>query len=69
VFRTCVDRRAEDGKQTVDEMMDEQRVKNVHRIEVMDDKGNPSIAVLEIKYHKMTVCRRSARRSATAILS
>jgi len=22
----------------------------------MDDKGNPSIAVLEIKYHKMTVC-------------
>jgi len=56
VFRTCVDRRAEDGEQTVDEMMDEQCVKGVHRIEVMDDKGNPSIAVLEIKYHKMTVC-------------
>lgn len=56
VFRTCVDRRAEDGGQTVDDIMDEQRVRHVHRIEVMDDKGNPSIAALEIKYHKMTVC-------------
>jgi hypothetical protein len=51
-----VDRRAEDGEQTVIEVMDEQRVKAVHRIEVRDDKGKPSTAVLEIKYHKMTVC-------------
>jgi Transposase DNA-binding/Transposase Tn5 dimerisation domain len=56
VLRTCVDRRAGDGEQTVDEMMDEQCVKGVHRIEVMDDKGNASIAVLEIRYHRMTVC-------------
>ena len=56
VLRTCVDRRAEDGEQTVIEVMDEQRVKAVHRIEVRDDKGKPSTAVLEIKYHKMTVC-------------
>jgi hypothetical protein len=31
-------------------------VKAVHRIEVMDSKGNMSSAELEIKYHKMEVC-------------
>lgn len=56
VFRTCVDRRAEDGEQTVHEVMADQRVKAVHRIEVRDDKGKPSTAVLELKYHRMTVC-------------
>ena len=36
--------------------MDDQRVKAVHRIEVMDGQGNMSTAELEIKYHKMEVC-------------
>jgi hypothetical protein len=56
VFRTCVDRRAEDGGQTVNDTMDEQRVKAVHRVEVRDAAGKPSIAVLEMKYHRMQVC-------------
>jgi hypothetical protein len=56
VFRTCVDRRAEDGEQTVQEVMDEQRVKAVHRVEVMDAKGRSSIALLEMKYHRLQVC-------------
>lgn len=56
VFRTCVDRRAEHGERTVYEVMDEQRVKGVHRIEVRDNNGKPSTAVLEIKYEKIKVC-------------
>jgi hypothetical protein len=56
VFRTCVDRRIEDGEQTVYEVMDEQRVKGVHRIEVRDNKGNLSTAELEIKYEKIKMC-------------
>jgi hypothetical protein len=51
-----VDRRVEGGEQTVNEAMDEQRVKAVHRVEVMDAKGRPSTAVLEVKYHRMQVC-------------
>ena len=56
VFRTCVDRRTEEDEQTISAVMDEQRVKAVHRIEVMDAHGNLSRAELEIKYHKMEVC-------------
>jgi hypothetical protein len=56
VFRTCVDRRAAGGGQTVKGSMDEQRVKAVHRIEVRDARGKPSTAVLEMKYHRMQVC-------------
>lgn len=56
VFRTCNDRRVEDDGRTVYEVMEEQRVKGVHRIEVRDNKGRPSTAVLEIKYEKIRVC-------------
>lgn len=56
VFRTCVDRRAEGGEVTVNDVMQKRRVKAVHRVEVMDDKGRPSTAVLEIKYHSLVVC-------------
>ena len=56
VFRTCVDRRSGEGEKTVMEAITEQRVKAVHRIEVRDDKGKPSTAVLEIKYHRLVVC-------------
>ncbi len=55
VFRTCVNRRAGDGETTVYEVMEEQRVKGVHRIRVTDNKGRPSTAVLEIKYAKIKV--------------
>jgi hypothetical protein len=56
IFRTCVDRRTKENEQTINEMMNDQRVKAVHRIEVMDAKGNMSTAELEIKYHRMEVC-------------
>jgi len=56
VFRTCVNRRAGDGEETVIEVMEEQPVKAVHHIEVRDNKGRPSTAVLEIKYHRLQVC-------------
>jgi len=56
LFRTCVDRQTGDREETVMEVMDEQAVKAVHRIEVQDDKGKPSTAVLEIKYHRLQVC-------------
>jgi Transposase DNA-binding/Transposase DDE domain len=56
IFRTCNDRRVEDDGRTVYEVMDEQRVKGVHRIEVRDNKGKPSVAVLEIKYEIIKIC-------------
>lgn len=56
VFRTCVDRRAGEGKETMIEVMEEQPVRAVHRIEVQDNKGRSSIAVLDIKYHRLQVC-------------
>ncbi len=56
IFRTCNDRRVKDDGRTVYEVMEEQRVKGVHRIEARDNKGRPSTAVLEIKYEKIRVC-------------
>lgn len=56
LFRTCNDRRVEDDGRTVYEVMEERRIKGVHRIEVRDNKGKPSTAVLEIKYEKIKVC-------------
>ena len=56
LVRTCVDRRAEEGEQTVLEVMDDERVKAVHRVEVMNAKGKPSTAVLELKYRRLQVC-------------
>ncbi len=56
VFRTCVDRRAGAGEETMIQVMEEQPVKAVHRIEVQDNKGRPSIAALDIKYHRLQVC-------------
>jgi hypothetical protein len=56
LFRTCVDRRCGEGDETIIEVMEEEPIKAVHRVEVMDAKGKPSTAVLEIKYHKLVVC-------------
>jgi hypothetical protein len=56
IFRTCVDRQSGDRQETVMEVLEEQRVKAVHRIEVRDNRGRPSTAVLELKYHRLVVC-------------
>jgi hypothetical protein len=55
LVRTCVDRLAEDGKQTVSAQMKSVAVKGLYRIEVKDRKGMSSEAVLEIKYRRIRV--------------
>src|ERR1700736_2683384 len=53
LVKTCVDRLAGDGYHTISEEMDEVAVKGLHRVEVRDSNGDPSEAVLEIRYHKI----------------
>lgn len=55
LLRTCVDRLAGDGKHTIATEMAEVRVQGLHRIQVRDRKGDPSEAVLEIRYRKIRV--------------
>ena len=55
LVRTCVDRLAGDGTHTIADEMSEVQVKGVHRIEVRDAKGEPSEAVLEIRYRRIRV--------------
>ncbi len=56
MFRTCANRRSGAGEQTVAEVMENQLVKAVHRVEVRDSKGSPASAVLELKYHRLQIC-------------
>jgi hypothetical protein len=62
VLRTCVDRLAEDGQKTISTVMKQVRVKAVHRVAVMDQKGNLGEAVLEIKYHRLSVYAPTAKQ-------
>jgi Transposase DNA-binding/Transposase DDE domain len=55
LVRTCVDRLAGDGKHTIAAEMKEARVRGLHRIPVRDKTGNPSEAILEIKYQRIRV--------------
>lgn len=55
LLRTCVDRLAQDGKATTAEHMKNADVRGTHAIEVRDDKGKISKAVLEIKFEKMVL--------------
>ena len=55
LVRTCVDRLAGDGTYTVADAMKEVNLKGIHRIEVRDDKGEPDIAELEIRYARIRV--------------
>ena len=64
LIRTCVDRLAGDGSHTIADEMDEVAVKGLHRIDVRDSNGDPDEAVLEIRYRKIRVCRRSESRIA-----
>lgn len=62
VLRTCADRLAEDGQQTISTIMQQVRVKTVHRIEVTDRNGKVSEAVLEIKYRRLCVYAPTAKQ-------
>jgi hypothetical protein len=55
LVRTCVDRLAEDGKQTISTEMKQVPVKSVHSIEVKDRKGELSQATLELKWKRIRV--------------
>jgi Transposase DNA-binding len=55
LVRTCVDRLAGDGEHTIADEMEEVRVKGLHRVQTTDQRGNVTEAVLEIKYHHLTV--------------
>src|SRR5690348_7508630 len=55
LVRTCVDRLAGDGEHTIADEMAEVAVKGQHRIEVQDDHGNPSEAILDLKYRRIRV--------------
>jgi hypothetical protein len=53
LVRTCVDRLAGDGNQTVADKMKKAKIRGRHRIEVGDAEANPDIAVLDIKYERI----------------
>lgn len=55
LVRTCVDRLAGDGKHTIAAEMKAVRVQGLHRLRVRDEKGDPSEAILEIKYRRIRV--------------
>jgi hypothetical protein len=55
LVRTCVDRLAGDGKQTISAEMKQVPVKGVHSVEVKDRKGELSQATLELKWKRIRV--------------
>jgi transposase Tn5 family protein len=62
LVRSCVDRRADDGTQTIIAAMDQQPGQGEHPIAVRDDKGKDSQAHLTIKYHRLQVLPPLAKR-------
>jgi hypothetical protein len=55
LIRTCVDRLAEDDEHTIADKMREVSAQGIHRLELKNDKGEPSEALLEIKYLRLKV--------------
>ncbi|MCC6264051.1 MAG: IS4 family transposase [Bryobacterales bacterium] len=55
LIRTCVDRLAVDGKQTISAAMKDAKIKAVHQVEVRDGKGRVSWATLEVRYQRLEV--------------
>jgi hypothetical protein len=55
LVRTCVDRLARDGEQTISAEMKRVSAKGLHRIEVRDRNGELSEVVLELKWKRIQV--------------
>ena len=55
LVRTCVDRLAGDGKHTIAAEMEEVCIQGLYRLQVRDEKGDRSEAILEIKYRRIRV--------------
>jgi len=53
LVRTCVDQLAGDGGHTIDEEMDEVRLKGLHRVQTSDQSGNVVDALLEIRFRRI----------------
>jgi hypothetical protein len=63
LFRTCVDRCAEDGTQLVEDIVDETPCKGLHRIDVRDKKGNVRQATLKLRYRRVKVLPSRAKQA------
>lgn len=55
LVRSCVDRLAGDGEQTIAEVMNEVEISGLHPVELRDSKGNPETVAVEIKYRCIRV--------------
>lgn len=55
LLRTCVDRLAGDGSHTIAAEMAETRCKGLQCVEVRDRRGEPSRAILELKFRRIKV--------------
>lgn len=55
LVRTCVDRLAQDQQHTISQQMETVGVKANHHITVIDKKGQPAEAILEIRYRRLRV--------------
>ena len=69
LIRTCVDRLAGDGGQTIDDEMDEVRLKGLQRVQTSDQKGNVVDVVLEIRYRRIKVLPPIGKQSRYPALS
>lgn len=55
LVRTCVDRLAADGRHTIADEMREVQVQGAHQVEVGDEDGNRSTAVLDVRFRHIHV--------------
>jgi hypothetical protein len=69
LVRTCVDRLAGDGSQTVASEMREVLLKGLHRVQTADSHGNVVDAVLEIRYRRIKVLPPIGKQSRYPELS
>ncbi len=63
LFRTCADRLAGDGTQTVATYMQRARCRGLHRLEVRDSHGHCRHVVLELKYCRVRLLPPRAKQS------
>ncbi len=63
LFRTCADRLAGDGTQTVATYMRGARCRGLHRLEVRDSRGHCRRAVLELRYCRVHLLAPRAKQS------
>jgi hypothetical protein len=64
LVRSCANRRAGDGTTRLEAEMAEVRVKGRHRIEVRDRHGNPTEAVLELRFRRVRLLPPVAKQKA-----